>query len=144
MFASFNFGWAPFGADLRMLRLNGYWSKALPATAALLAIPRASPRLEQFELEMVQLEFRDAALERTVGLTPADRKWMDEVVTDVNKSWDKGKPDSGRSVHFKGSNDYLRQKASCACSCTRFAADGLGQEVMALWMFVIIHDSVHA
>jgi hypothetical protein len=68
------------------------------------------------QLETGQLEFRNPALERTVGLTAADRKWMDEVVKDVNESWDEGEPGGGRSLHFKGSDDYLRQKAS-AQSC---------------------------
>jgi len=31
------------------------------------------------------VEFRDAKAERAVGLTPADRKWMDEIVRDVNE-----------------------------------------------------------
>ena len=33
-------------------------------------------------------EFRDQKLERSAGLTAADRKWMDTIVTDVNESWD--------------------------------------------------------
>jgi hypothetical protein len=33
------------------------------------------------------IEFRDPTLERSAGLTAADRKWMDEIVRDVNESW---------------------------------------------------------
>ena len=33
-------------------------------------------------------EFRDQKLERSAGLTAADRKWTDTIVTDVNESWD--------------------------------------------------------
>ena len=33
-------------------------------------------------------KFRDQKLERSAGLTAADRKWMDTIVTDVNESWD--------------------------------------------------------
>ena len=33
-------------------------------------------------------EFRDPVLERTTALTAADRKWMDEIVRDVNETWD--------------------------------------------------------
>jgi hypothetical protein len=58
------------------------------------------------QLETGTLEFRNPTLERAVGLTPADRKWMDEVVQDVNETWDEG----GASLQFKGSDDYLRQK----------------------------------
>ena len=39
-------------------------------------------------IETCALEFRDPRLERAVGLTPADRKWMDEIVRDVNDAWD--------------------------------------------------------
>ncbi|KAJ7851670.1 transport protein Avl9-domain-containing protein [Mycena olivaceomarginata] len=55
------------------------------------------------------LEFRDPKLERSAGLTPADRKWMDDIVTDVNDGWN---DEDGRpvSIMFKGSDDYLRQK----------------------------------
>ena len=31
-------------------------------------------------------EFRDQKLERSAGLTAADRKWMDTI--DLNESWD--------------------------------------------------------
>ena len=35
-------------------------------------------------------EFRDQKLELewSAGLTAADRKWMDTIVTDVNESWE--------------------------------------------------------
>ncbi|KAJ6585376.1 transport protein Avl9-domain-containing protein [Mycena capillaripes] len=55
------------------------------------------------------LEFRDPKLEREAGLTPADRKWMDDIVKDVNDGWndEEGRP---VSMMFKGSDDYLRIK----------------------------------
>ncbi|KAJ6508335.1 transport protein Avl9-domain-containing protein [Mycena sanguinolenta] len=55
------------------------------------------------------LEFRDPKLERSAGLTPADRKWMDDIVKDVNDGWN---DEQGNPVNmlFKGSDDYLRQK----------------------------------
>jgi hypothetical protein len=50
-FASFNFGWTPlFVTDLRVLKLDGYWSASSPSTAVLLDILRTSPRLEEFVL----------------------------------------------------------------------------------------------
>ncbi|KAF8158015.1 transport protein Avl9-domain-containing protein [Crassisporium funariophilum] len=56
-------------------------------------------------------EFRDPKLERSAGLTAADRKWMDDIVTDVNESWDEADPHKPIGVHqFKGSDDYLRAK----------------------------------
>lgn len=72
------------------------------------------------------LEFRDPKLERSAGLTPADRKWMDDIVKDVNDGWndEEGRPVSMMCVclfssaifsltirfRFKGSDDYLRTK----------------------------------
>ncbi|KAF9242617.1 transport protein Avl9-domain-containing protein [Melanogaster broomeanus] len=59
--------------------------------------------------ETATLEFRDPRLERLAALTPADRKWMDEIVRDVNDAWDDTDP-SKPVMHFKGSDDYLRAK----------------------------------
>ncbi|KAK7022103.1 UDENN domain-containing protein [Favolaschia claudopus] len=55
------------------------------------------------------LEFRDLKLEKLAALTPADRKWMDDIIKDVNDGWndEEGKP---VNMMFKGSDDYLRQK----------------------------------
>lgn len=47
-----------------------------------------SHRSTFLQTETATLEFRDARLERIVALTPADRKWIDEIVRDVNDSWD--------------------------------------------------------
>lgn len=33
------------------------------------------------------MEFRDPKIERLAGLTAADRKWMDEIVKDVNETY---------------------------------------------------------
>ncbi|KAJ7105491.1 transport protein Avl9-domain-containing protein [Mycena crocata] len=82
------------------------------------------------------LEFRDPKLERSAGLTPADRKWMDDIVKDVNDGWsdEEGRP---VSMMFKGSDDYLRQKfeeyVSAALSSVRyrdFMAKGEGNGVI--------------
>lgn len=59
--------------------------------------------------ETALLEFRNPALERLMGLTAADRKWMDEIVRDVNDAWDDADP-TKPAMHFKGSDDYLRAK----------------------------------
>ncbi|KAJ7078547.1 transport protein Avl9-domain-containing protein [Mycena belliarum] len=82
------------------------------------------------------LEFRDPKLERSAGLTPADRKWMDDIVKDVNDGWN---DEDGRpvSIMFKGSDDYLRTKfeeyISAALSSVRyrdFVAKGEGNGVI--------------
>ncbi|KAG0703788.1 transport protein Avl9-domain-containing protein [Suillus ampliporus] len=70
---------------------------------------------QQKELELLintetaTLEFRNPRLERLMGLTAADRKWMDEIVRDVNDAWDDTDP-TKPAMHFKGSDDYLRAK----------------------------------
>ncbi|KAF9220929.1 hypothetical protein BS17DRAFT_786226 [Gyrodon lividus] len=59
--------------------------------------------------ETATLEFRNPRLERLAALTPADRKWVDEIVRDVNDAWDDADPIQP-VMHFKGSDDYLRAK----------------------------------
>jgi len=38
-------------------------------------------------METGAFEFRNQTLERSAGLTAADRKWMDDILTDVNETW---------------------------------------------------------
>jgi hypothetical protein len=45
------------------------------------------------------IEIRDPRLERAVALTAADRKWMDDIVNDVNASWDDEDP--GKASHMQ-------------------------------------------
>ncbi|KAI0373648.1 hypothetical protein BV20DRAFT_962201 [Pilatotrama ljubarskyi] len=60
-------------------------------------------------IETGTIEFRDPKLERLVGLTPADRKWMDDILKDVNETWNED-PNASIGMHFRGSDDYVRQK----------------------------------
>ncbi|KAF5317501.1 hypothetical protein D9619_013175 [Psilocybe cf. subviscida] len=57
-------------------------------------------------------EFRDPRLERSAGLTAADRKWMDDILTDVTESLGATEANGqlARMQQFKGSDDYLRSK----------------------------------
>ncbi|WWC64850.1 uncharacterized protein I303_107464 [Kwoniella dejecticola CBS 10117] len=52
-------------------------------------------------------EFSDPKLERLVTLTPADRKWMDDVVRTVEESYTLPE---GERPGFKGSDDDLRAR----------------------------------
>ncbi|KIJ54151.1 hypothetical protein M422DRAFT_241404 [Sphaerobolus stellatus SS14] len=61
-------------------------------------------------IEANTFEFKDTKLEKIVALTPADRKWIDDIVKDVNESWNDGDPTRPTSMQFKGSDDYLRTK----------------------------------
>lgn len=45
-----------------------------------------------------------------MGLTAADRQWMEEIVRDVNEGWSDHDPTRPASMKFKGSDDYLRAK----------------------------------
>ncbi|KAI0059582.1 hypothetical protein BV25DRAFT_1828836 [Artomyces pyxidatus] len=72
---------------------------------------------QQREIELLvnvengTVEFRDPKIERAIALTAADRKWMDEIVKDVNDGWDEGESAVGAGMQrFKGSDDYLRIK----------------------------------
>ncbi|KAI0822074.1 transport protein Avl9-domain-containing protein [Trametes gibbosa] len=86
---------------------------------------------QQKEIELLvnvetgTIEFRDAKLERFVGLTPADRKWMDDIVKDVNDGWNED-TDMAIGMHFRGSDDYLRQKfeeyIAAALSSVKYSA----------------------
>ncbi|KAF8625989.1 hypothetical protein AX17_006713 [Amanita inopinata Kibby_2008] len=82
-------------------------------------------------------EFRDLALERTTALTAADRKWIDEIVRDVNDSWDEGDSRKTLGLQFKGSDDYIRSKfeeyisaALAAVKYRDFVAKGEGNGVL--------------
>ncbi|KAI6044759.1 transport protein Avl9-domain-containing protein [Pisolithus marmoratus] len=86
--------------------------------------------------ETATLEFRNPRLERLVALTAADRKWMDEIVRDVNDAWDDAEPIKP-ALCFKGSDDYLRAKfeeyVSAALACVRyreFLVKGKGSNVI--------------
>lgn len=55
---------------------------------------------KSLQIETGAFEFRDPKLERLAGLTPADRKWMDEVVNDVNDVWNEDDPDGSPSIQY--------------------------------------------
>lgn len=65
------------------------------------------------QTETGAFEFRDPKLERSAGLTAADRKWMDDIVRDVNDGWNDADPTRPNGMQFKGSDDYLRTKVMC-------------------------------
>ncbi|KAF7298782.1 UDENN domain-containing protein [Mycena indigotica] len=88
--------------------------------------------------ETGNLEFRDPKLERLIALTPADRKWMDDIVKDVNEGWNDEEGRPLNMTRFKGSDDYLRTKfeeyISAALSTVRyrdFVAKGQGNGVLS-------------
>ncbi|KAH7925580.1 hypothetical protein BV22DRAFT_1195061 [Leucogyrophana mollusca] len=117
--------------------------------------------------ETALLEFRNPRLERLAGLTAADRKWMDEIVRDVNDAWDDADPSrpgmqcafskipcgvcAEHRCSFKGSDDYLRTKfeeyVSAALASVRyrdFLAKGKGSGVIitgtGTWLSPTIDD----
>ncbi|KII90891.1 hypothetical protein PLICRDRAFT_549534 [Plicaturopsis crispa FD-325 SS-3] len=81
-------------------------------------------------------EFRDPQVERSSALTAADRKWMDDIVKDVNDGWNEEDPTRPLGI-FKGSDDYLRSKfeeyVSAALASVKyrdFVSKGEGAGVM--------------
>ena len=58
----------------------------------------------------MQLSFHDPALQSLVSLTPADRKWMDEVIGVVQTTWNSADPAQPTLMQYKGSDDYLRAR----------------------------------
>ncbi|ORX40483.1 transport protein Avl9-domain-containing protein [Kockovaella imperatae] len=73
-------------------------------------------------IENMSFEFSDPKMERIVNLTPADRKWMDDVVKAVEETWDLPE---GERASFRGSDDDLRSRfeeyISGALSSLKFA-----------------------
>lgn len=72
------------------------------------SIVSQSPEVDLLvDLETGTFEFRNPLVERATGLTAADRKWVDEIVQDVNDGWTDEEPER---FQFKGSDDYIRVK----------------------------------
>lgn len=52
----------------------------------------------------------EPSLAQIVSLTPADRKWMDELVSVVTESYNPEDPARPTTMRFEGSEDWLRAK----------------------------------
>ncbi|CAH7669416.1 transport protein Avl9-domain-containing protein [Phakopsora pachyrhizi] len=61
-------------------------------------------------IELATLEIKDPKLAGLVALTPADRKWMDELIAAVDSSWNPDDPSRPVGNKFVGSDDYLRRE----------------------------------
>ncbi|CAE6518577.1 unnamed protein product [Rhizoctonia solani] len=61
-------------------------------------------------LETGTFEFSNPTVERQGSLTAADRKFIDDLVKDVNEGWNDADPSRPLGMQFKGSDDYLRAK----------------------------------
>ncbi|KAF8340671.1 transport protein Avl9-domain-containing protein [Cantharellus anzutake] len=75
-------------------------------------------------IETNSFDFANPMIERLVSLTAADRKWMDDIVQDVNEGWNEADPQRSSTMQFKGSDDYLRIKFEdyicSALSCLKY------------------------
>lgn len=60
----------------------------------------------------------EPSLAQIVSLTPADRKWMDELVNVVVESYNPEDPSRPTTMRFEGSEDWLRAKFEVSV-CTR-------------------------
>lgn len=52
------------------------------------------------QIEANSFEFRDSKLERLVSLTPADRRWIDDIVKDVNEGWNDDDPTRSAGMQY--------------------------------------------
>ncbi|GAA5940705.1 uncharacterized protein JCM15063_006334 [Sporobolomyces koalae] len=75
-------------------------------------------------LDTISLQIMNPALTPLITLTPADRKWMDELVTTVDQSWNDQDPMTPTGRGWIGSEDFLRGKfEEYVCSllaCVKF------------------------
>ncbi|PWN53570.1 hypothetical protein IE53DRAFT_309972 [Violaceomyces palustris] len=62
------------------------------------------------DLEHSTLDFQDPRLHQVVGLTAADRKWMEEITHVVTETWNPSDPTRPTSMGYHGSDDFLRTK----------------------------------
>ncbi|KAL8278586.1 hypothetical protein RQP46_009078 [Phenoliferia psychrophenolica] len=61
-------------------------------------------------IETASLEILNPKLVPFITLTAADRKWMDEIVTTVDNSWNASDPSRPAGMNFVGSDDFIRAK----------------------------------
>lgn len=99
-----------------------------------LRMPRPCPsltRLDPLQIDSATLEILNPKLTALVTLTAADRKWMDEIVTTVDQSWNAADPSRPLGQGFIGSDDFIRAKfEEYVCSllaCVKFG-DFLSKE----------------
>jgi hypothetical protein len=92
------------------------------------APPSSSPRSQ---IDTATLEILNPKLTPLITLTAADRKWMDELVTLVDSSYNPSDPARPLGQGFVGSDDFLRGKfEEYVCSllaCVKFG-EFLGRE----------------
>lgn len=74
----------------------------------------SASRVTLAQLETGIFEFRNPAVERSTSLTPADRKWMDEIVRDVNESWSEANPSRPIGMQYVLFNGCPRRLADLA------------------------------
>jgi hypothetical protein len=62
------------------------------------------------KIESASIEILNPKLNSLLQPTAADRKWMGEIVTTVDNSWNDKDPTRPADMHFIGSEDFLRAK----------------------------------
>ncbi|KAK4687647.1 hypothetical protein P7C73_g2472, partial [Tremellales sp. Uapishka_1] len=92
-------------------------------------------------IEHTSFDFSDPKLERMVALTPADRKWMDDVVKTVEDTWVTHEAEKPSQLSFKGSDDDLRSRfeeyicaALSSIKYSEFVAKGKAQDISIVGM----------
>ncbi|WFD31043.1 hypothetical protein MSPP1_002073 [Malassezia sp. CBS 17886] len=62
------------------------------------------------DVEQLQVQMTEPQLAAAVALTPADRRWMGELITVVQETWSNADPAQPVMMQYEGSDDYLRAR----------------------------------
>lgn len=86
------------------------------------------------QIDTVTLEIADPRLATLLALTPADRKWMDEIVSTVEEGWSPADPSRPADFQFVGSDDFLRAKFEVRHNCPACKLTGPGIHLLDAFM----------
>lgn len=93
--------------QLDMLKSTSY---LVGATNSIFRSQRDCPIDVVVNLETATIDFLNPKVTSMVGLTAADRKWMDEIVRTVESTWNPSDPHRPVGMGYKASDDWLRSK----------------------------------
>lgn len=93
--------------QLELLQSDSY---LVGATNSIFQSQRDCPIDVVVNLETANIEFLNPKVATMVGLTAADRKWMDEIVRTVESTWNPSDPHRPVGMGYKASDDWLRSK----------------------------------
>lgn len=93
--------------QLEMLQSPSY---LVGATNSIFQSQRDCPIDVVVNLDTATIEFLNPKVPPMVGLTAADRKWMDDIVRTVESTWNPSDPHRPVGMGYKASDDWLRSR----------------------------------